>query len=206
VIGVAATTSTDDRAYFSEHNASVDVSAPGTSIYSTVPDGYNYKQGTSMATPFASGLAALVLSEWPAYTPEQVETALFNNADDLGDAGWDEYFGYGRISAYHTLLHGTETRGSSLEVQAAAQSPPTTDAPFAPGELLVKFKGDHAITSAEVTSVLERLDLQVSEVIPGLGITHLTVPAGREWEMIAALRQEPFVEYAEPNYLVWALE
>jgi thermitase len=210
VIGVAATTSTDGWASFSEHNAYVDVSAPGVSIYSTVPGGYNYKQGTSMATPFVSGLAALILSKWPDYTPSQVETALFNNADDLtsypGSSGRDDYFGYGRINAYHTLIYGAETGGSSLEVQAAAQPPPTSDAPFAPGELLVKFKGDRAITSKEVTSVLERHALQVSDEIPGLGITRLTVPAGSEWEIIAALRREPLVEYAEPNYLVWALE
>ena len=206
VIGVAATTSTDGWASFSEHNTSVDVSAPGTSIYSTVPGGYNYKQGTSMATPFVSGLAALILSKWPDYTPLQVETALFNNADDLGDAGWDEYFGHGRINAYLSLFYGAEAASSSLEAQAASQSPPTLDAPFAPGELLVKFKDDPTITSAEVASVLERHALQVSEIIPGLGITRVTVPVGREQEMIAALRQEPLVEYAEPNYLVWALE
>jgi len=206
VVGVAATTSTDDQASFSEHNTSVDVSAPGTSIYSTIPNGYGYKDGTSMATPFVSGLATLILSKWPDYTPLQVETALFDNADDLGDAGWDEYFGHGRINAYQTLLYGAEATSSSLEAQAASQSPPTLDAPFAPGELLVKFKDDPAITSAEVVSVLERHDLQVGGVIPGLGITRMTVPVGHEQEMITALRQEPLVEYAEPNYLVWALE
>jgi len=206
VVGVGATTSTDDWASFSEHNTSVDVSAPGTSIYSTIPNGYGYKDGTSMATPFVSGLAALILSKWPDYTPLQVETALFNNADDLGDAGWDEYFGHGRINAYLSLFYGAEAASSSLEAQAASQSPPTLDAPFAPGELLVKFKDDPTITSAEVASVLERHALQVSEIIPGLGITRVTVPVGREQEMIAALRQEPLVEYAEPNYLVWALE
>lgn len=210
VVGVAATTTTDGWASFSEHNTYVDISAPGVSIYSTVPGGYNYKQGTSMATPFVSGLAALILSRWPDYTPSQVETALYNNADDLtsypGSSGRDDYFGYGRINAYQTLLYGAGTGSSALEAQAAAQPPSTPDAPFAPGELLVKFKGDRAFTAAEVTSVLERHTLRVSEVMPGSGITLLTVPAGREWEVIAALRQESLVEYAEPNYLVWALE
>jgi len=188
----------------------VDVSAPGVGIYSTIPNGYGYKDGTSMATPFVSGLAALVLSRWPDYTPSQVETALFNNADDLtaypGSSGRDNYFGYGRINAFQTLLYGAETGSSSLETQTAAQPPPITDAPFAPGELLVKFKSANAITSAEVTSVLERHGLRVSEAMSGTGIILLTVPAGHEREIIAALRQESLVEYAEPNYLVWALE
>jgi len=210
VVGVAATTSTDGWASFSEHNTYVDVSAPGVGIYSTIPNGYGYKDGTSMATPFVSGLAALVLSRWPDYTPSQVETALFNNADDLtaypGSSGRDNYFGYGRINAFQTLLYGAETGSSSLETQTAAQPPPITDAPFAPGELLVKFKSANAITSAEVTSVLERHGLRVSEAMSGTGIILLTVPAGHEREIIAALRQESLVEYAEPNYLVWALE
>jgi len=206
VVSVAATTSTDSRASFSEYNTYVDLSAPGVGIYSTIPNGYGYKDGTSMATPFVSGLAALVLSKWPDYTPSQVETALFNNADDLGSSGRDDYFGYGRINAFHTLLNGAEAGSSSLEAQAASQSPPTLDAPFVPGELLVKFKDDHTITSAEVTSVLVQNELQVAEVISGLGIMRLTVPAGHEQEIITALRQEPLVEYAEPNYLVWALE
>lgn len=206
VVGVAATTSTDGWASFSEHNTYVDLSAPGVGIYSTIPNGYGYKDGTSMATPFVSGLAALVLSRWPDYTPSQVETALFSNADDLGSSGRDDYFGYGRINAFHTLLYGAGTGSSSLEAQTAAQPPLVANAPFAPGELLVKFKSDHAITSAEVTSVLERHSLRVSEVMSGTGITLLTVPAGHEREIIAALQQESLVEYAEPNYLVWALE
>jgi thermitase len=214
VIGVAATTSTDGWAAFSEHNTYVDLSAPGVNIYSTVPGGYNYKQGTSMATPFVSGLAALVLSKWPDYTPSQVETSLFNNADDLtaypGSSGRDDYFGYGRINAYQTLLLGAEMGSSDLEVEkevdGTEQPPPTLDAPFAPGELLVKFKNDSAITSAEAASVLEQYTLQVSEIIPGLGIARVTVEIGHEWDVIAALQQEPLVEYAEPNYLVWALE
>ncbi|MDH7475678.1 MAG: S8 family peptidase [Anaerolineae bacterium] len=205
VIGVAATTSTDGWPPFSEHNTYVDLSAPGVGIYSTIPNGYGYKDGTSMATPFVSGLAALVLSRWPDYTPSQVETALFNNADDLGSSGRDDYFGYGRINAFQTLLNGAEMGSSALEAQAA-RPPSNINAPFAPGELLVKFKSVNAITSTEVTSVLERYDLHVAKVIPGLRITLLTVPAGREQEIIAALQQEPFVEYAEPNYLVWALE
>lgn len=64
IISVGATDDNDKLAYFSNYGAvSVDVAAPGVSIYSTLPGGgYGSMSGTSMAAPHVSGLAALVLS------------------------------------------------------------------------------------------------------------------------------------------------
>ncbi len=115
VIGVGATTNKDEIASFSTFNASVDVSAPGRYIYSTMPtyavalnswgyaQDYDYLSGTSMATPMAAGLAALVLSAEPRYGSGQVEQWMEQFADDKSPAGRDDYFGYGRINAYATL-------------------------------------------------------------------------------------------------------
>lgn len=55
--------------------------------------------GTSMASPHAAGVAALVLSRNPALTPDQVRAVLRGSSDDLGTPGWDPVFGYGRINA-----------------------------------------------------------------------------------------------------------
>jgi subtilisin family serine protease len=55
--------------------------------------------GTSMASPHAAGVAALVLSRNPSLTPDQVRAILRGSADDLGTPGWDPVFGYGRINA-----------------------------------------------------------------------------------------------------------
>jgi len=55
--------------------------------------------GTSMASPHATGVAALVLSKNPNLTPEQVREVLRASANDLGTPGWDPLFGYGRINA-----------------------------------------------------------------------------------------------------------
>jgi subtilisin len=55
--------------------------------------------GTSMASPHASGVAALVLSRNPALTADQVRAVLRASSEDLGIAGWDPLFGYGRVNA-----------------------------------------------------------------------------------------------------------
>jgi subtilisin family serine protease len=61
---------------------SVDVSAPGVDIASTVPSaGYDTWDGTSMAAPVAAGIAGLVLSEHPTYSPAQVVNAIMNSVD-----------------------------------------------------------------------------------------------------------------------------
>jgi subtilisin family serine protease len=71
VVAVAATTGTDDRAWFSNYGtASVHVGAPGVDILSTTLSGtYGFSSGTSMAAPHVSGAGALVLSRCDLDTP-----------------------------------------------------------------------------------------------------------------------------------------
>ncbi|HXB32772.1 MAG TPA: S8 family serine peptidase, partial [Puia sp.] len=63
----------------------VDVFAPGTRIYSTVPGGNKYEnlQGTSMAAPVVTGVAALVLEFYPGLTPQQVKYCIVKGATEL---------------------------------------------------------------------------------------------------------------------------
>lgn len=104
VLGVAATDSSDKRASFSNYNVYVDVSAPGVNILSTYKGSrYAYMSGTSMAAPFASGLAALILSQNSTMDVSAVSDTITQHSDDLGATGRDNYYGYGRINAYYSL-------------------------------------------------------------------------------------------------------
>ncbi|RSD26980.1 S8 family serine peptidase [Mesobacillus subterraneus] len=109
VIGVSATNSKDEMASFSNFGSYIDIAAPGEMIYSTISgSSYNYMSGTSMAAPVVSGVSALILSKNPFLAPEEVETILKRSAYDLGYAGRDDYFGYGRINASLALENTPE--------------------------------------------------------------------------------------------------
>jgi len=82
------------------------------------------------------------------------------------------------------------------------QPPPTAAIPaaYAPGQLLVKFRPE--ASAAARGSRLAALGLSTLREMGDLGISLLAVPAGQEQAMIARLRQDPLVEFAEPNYRV----
>jgi len=85
VISVAATTRTDAFASFSNYGAaSVDLAAPGVSIYSTMPNNaYGFKDGTSMAAPHVTGAAALLWSSAPGQSVTEVKQRLLDNTDSI---------------------------------------------------------------------------------------------------------------------------
>lgn len=60
---------------------------------------WDHYDGTSMATPHVTGVVALIWSAFPALSNTQVESRLFNTAQDLGAAGYDTTFGYGLVNA-----------------------------------------------------------------------------------------------------------
>lgn len=102
VISVASTTSTDAKSSFSNYGTDIDVSAPGSSIYSTLPGNtYGYMSGTSMASPLVAGLCGLMLSLNPSLTPADVENCLESSCVNI-DAQNPSYIGdlgSGRINA-----------------------------------------------------------------------------------------------------------
>lgn len=85
IVSVAATDSLDRLASFSNYGASsVDLGAPGVSIYSTLPNNrYGYMSGTSMASPFVAGAIAMVRELHPDWTYRQVIQQVLSTTDSL---------------------------------------------------------------------------------------------------------------------------
>ena len=100
MIAVAATDTADAKASFSSFGSFVQLSAPGTNLYTTNrSNGYVMQAGTSFSSPIAAAVGALVMAANPSLTGAQVQNILFTTAVDLGTAGRDVYFGYGRVNA-----------------------------------------------------------------------------------------------------------
>lgn len=99
VVSVAATDNKDLRASFSNANADVEVAAPGVDVLSSYNDGgYRTLSGTSMATPHVAGVTAIIWDRHPSFTAQQVRDKLDTSVDDLGAAGRDTSFGFGRVN------------------------------------------------------------------------------------------------------------
>jgi len=102
VISVASSNSSDQKSSFSNYGTDIDVTAPGSSILSTMPGGgYAYMSGTSMASPLVAGLCGLMLSLNPGLTPSDIETCLENSCDNIDsqNPSYINKLGAGRINA-----------------------------------------------------------------------------------------------------------
>ena len=120
-IAVAATNKNDEKSYYSNYGTWVDISAPGgelessnndpTAIHSTYNNGgYGVMQGTSMACPHVSGVAALIVSKFSgSITPSEVRSKLIDNTDniDASTSGYIGQMGSGRLNAYASLTGST---------------------------------------------------------------------------------------------------
>ena len=112
VIAVGSTTASDNVSGFSNHGPEVTVVAPGSSILSTMPTypvtiprnvNYDYLQGTSMACPLVTGLAALMWSRNTSKTNAAIKQCLIDTAVKLGSGSFSNEWGYGRVDARAAL-------------------------------------------------------------------------------------------------------
>ena len=108
VTSVAATSNTDIKASFSTYNYTVDVSAPGQNIYSTLfNNSYGALSGTSMSSPIAAGAAGLIKSVFPTYTGLQVGEQLRVTCSNIYNISSNQSFinklGKGRINMGNSL-------------------------------------------------------------------------------------------------------
>jgi subtilisin family serine protease len=101
-VAVSATETNDTLAAFSSYGGFVALAAPGDNIWTTQRDltnPYGPWSGTSFSSPIAAGTAALVASVNPSLSNTQIVSLLERSADDVGRAGYDILFGYGRVNA-----------------------------------------------------------------------------------------------------------
>ena len=113
VITVASTDINGARSWFSNFDSTVEISAPGSGIWSTlnagatVPAGESYasKSGTSMAAPHVAGVAALILSRYPTLTPVQVSSIIQGSAKPFPSTSWCQMMmiGSGIVNAAEAL-------------------------------------------------------------------------------------------------------
>lgn len=97
----------DVRSDFSNYGTKIDLCAPGSDILSTVPkNGYEEMSGTSMATPNAAGVAALIWSAFPGYSRDQVASMLLGTSDSITEknSGLNDLLGTGRVNAMRGIL------------------------------------------------------------------------------------------------------
>ncbi|MFZ4739539.1 MAG: S8 family peptidase [Bacteroidales bacterium] len=112
IICVGSINSTGNRSFDSGYGNKLDIVAPGVNIFSTMPyNNFDYMDGTSMATPHVSGVAALMLSVNPNLTGKQVRDIIESTAQKIGNYSytnyqnrpngiWNNQMGYGLLDAY----------------------------------------------------------------------------------------------------------
>ena len=131
VISVASTTGSDSKSSFSNYGSWIDIAAPGSGIYSTIPNNtYGTQSGTSMACPLVAGLCGLLKSYNPALTPDEIENCLDQSADNI-DAQNPSYvgaLGAGRINALGALQCTNPTNPPVVQYMSDANGPQCTGA------------------------------------------------------------------------------
>ncbi|HOZ39029.1 MAG TPA: S8 family serine peptidase, partial [Anaerolineaceae bacterium] len=106
VIAVAGTDENDVKVDSSNYGGWVDVSAPGVDILSTTLGGYSSDSGTSYTSPFVAGVAGLLLSQHPDWTPAMIQGQFAHMSDNIDslNAGFEGMLGAGRINATQAML------------------------------------------------------------------------------------------------------
>ncbi len=154
VVAVSATDASDLRPSWSNYGSYVDLSAPGVSIltlYSS--NGYAFWDGTSFSSPAAAGVASLVASAWPRATNARIVDLLLKNADDIGAAGYDVYYGQGRVNAARAVQAAQALASDATAPFAAITSP-------SDGSKLSGKSASISVTATDNVGVT-RIDLQI---------------------------------------------
>ncbi len=159
-VAVTATNYLDQKADYSNYGSYVDIAAPGgdgndnngdgymdgvlQNTFGATGEGYYFYTGTSMATPHVAGVAASMFAVNPSITNAEVRNILETTADDIGAAGWDQYFGNG-------LLDGAE---AVQQAQGGSNIPPTANFTFTVNNYTVNFTDQSSDSDGSIVSWL----------------------------------------------------
>jgi hypothetical protein len=174
---VSSTDSRDAKSSFSSWGNFVSLAAPGTGIWTTNKAlGYSAWNGTSFASPVSAGVAGLVMATRPDLSAEEVESLLFKTSVDLGAAGRDPVFGYGRVNA-----------AAAVSAAKSAMNPIDSTAPLA---AIAAPLGSSTVSGSVPVTVdatdnvgVARVDLKVNGTVVA---TDSAAPYGFSWDSTGA--------------------
>lgn len=178
VVAVAATTAEDSLAKFSSFGTNIALAAPGEAILTTTRNLttlFAAGSGTSLACPMVAAGAALVTAVHPALTNSQIVTLLEQTADDVGAAGLDSMFGFGRLNVARAVSVAASLAGEDQGTPPPVSPPslpretplppsvsiisPTTNTSVAIGATLpIHVQAAAASTNNHLTNVVLLLD------------------------------------------------
>jgi len=188
-IAVGATRYDEEVAYYSTGGPSLDLTAPGGDVtvdlngdgsgdgvlqqtFGNDPTdwGYWFYQGTSMAAPHVSGVAALLISNGVATTPDEVRQVLQSTAEDKGATDWDPAYGWGIVDAYAALTY-----------TLVPNDPPVADAggPYTGTEdAIITFNGSGSYDPDDEDTITYSWDFGDGTTGSGVSPTHIYTAGG----------------------------
>jgi len=143
VMSVSATDQYDSKASFSNYGSWITVSAPGKDICSTnFNNSYGIGDGTSFAAPYACGVAALIKSQNPSWTPNEIWAKLVSSADNIDSVNWGYagLLGAGRVNALNAVtratlrLWGADRYDTAIDISKEMYSSGSTNVVLARGD------------------------------------------------------------------------
>lgn len=164
VLAVGSANASEGVSSFSTYGSHLDVVAPGEGIDTTAINGrYGLFTGTSAAAPFVSGVAALMLAVRPDAAPADVMAAIRASARDLGEPGWDKFYGWGHLDAAAAVAAIAETTPTVPSEDPVPVPEPTPTPVPAPGDSTAPSVSITRPTDGESVSGSVSIDVSASD-------------------------------------------
>lgn len=192
IIVVSATDQNDNIASFSNTGDAIDLAAPGVGIVSSLPGNrYGSLNGTSMAAPFVSSIAAMIKLDDPTRSIKDIERLLKKYVDDRGVVGWDPIFGVGIVN----VASYDEPRSVSEDV-SGMDFPNFISLPSVRNVPLTKE------WRIEFTRQLSKKDIIDVQVFRGSKVVPIRLRSKVETKEIIAIPNSPYVPFTSYKLVI----